>query len=384
MEARSYDLVLFGATGFTGELVARYLSENAPSGIRWAIAGRNPSKLEALVASFEGAVNPPAGQLVADVSDSSSLGVMSKSARVLITTVGPYERYGVPVVEACVDAGTHYVDITGEPGFVSRLVERLHASAKAAKVAVVPCCGFDSIPPDLGAYFTAGLLPTDAPMRIRGYLAVKGGFSGGTWHSAIGILAGRPIFGRRSSRPAPEGSRQVRALDLGFHRNSELGFFALPLPTIDPWIVRRSARALDRYGPDFRYGHYFRTRSLSKAMALTTGAASLGIMARVPPARSLLLRLKDPGDGPSEAARADGFFSLIFAGEAGDQSVVTEVKGGDPASTETAKMLSESALCLALDETRPQTFGVLTPAVAMGDALLARLQARQIEFSQRS
>jgi short subunit dehydrogenase-like uncharacterized protein len=383
MEARSYDLVLFGATGFTGGLVAQYLSGHAAAETRWAVAGRSIAKLESVTASLAGTSCPPAGLVLADVSDRASLAALAQSARVLITTVGPYERHGLPVVEACVDARTHYVDITGEPHFVSRAVERFHQAAKAAEVAVVPCCGFDSIPPDLGVYYTAGLLPSDAPMSIRGYLAVKGGFSGGTWHSAIGILKDQPLFRKRSRRSVDGDARKVRALELGFHRESKLGFFGLPLPTIDPWIIRRSARALDRYGPDFRYGHYFRTRSLPKAMMLTTGAASLGLLAKLPPARALLLRVKDPGEGPSEDARADGYFSIIFVGEGGERTVVTEVKGGDPGYTETAKMLSESALCLAFDSARPSRFGVLTPAVAMGDALLSRLQARQIEFTTR-
>lgn len=384
MSARPYDLVVLGATGFTGGLVADYLAEHAPPETRWAIAGRSAEKLETVGARLRARACPPAAAEVADTGAPDALLALAHETRVLLTTVGPYERYGLPVVEACVKAGTHYADITGEPPFVAQTVERFHEAAEAKQVAVVSCCGFDSVPHDLGAYFTAGLLPADAPMELRAYVAASGGFSGGTWHSAIGILKDLPLVPRRRAERASAEARRVRPLRLGLHRERELGFFGLPLPTIDPWIVRRSAKMLGRYGPDFRYGHFLRTRSLPKALGLAAGAASLLCLAKLPPTRALLYGVKAPGEGPDEAARSRGFFSVIFVGEGGGQRVVTEVRGGDPGYGETAKMAAESALCLAFDGARrPQSFGVITPAVAMGDALIERLQRRGIQFLRR-
>lgn len=383
MATRTYDLAVFGATGFTGGLVAAYLSEHAPPTTRWALAGRSLDKLESLEKQLAPAHCPPSGIERADLSEPDTLGRLAGQARVLLSTVGPYLRFGEPVVESCVQAGTHYLDITGEPAFVASVEQRFDARAKASQVALVSCCGFDSIPHDLGAFYTAGLLPADAPMKIRGYVAASGGFSGGTWHSALGILKDLPLLPRRGRAKRASESRRVRALHLGLHRESELGFYGLPLPTIDPWIVRKSARALERYGPDFQYGHYLRTRSLPKALGLSVGAASVVLLSKLPPTRALLGRVKEPGEGPSDEARARGFFSVIFVGEAGGQRVVTEVRGGDPGYSETAKMLSESALCLAFDEARPAVFGALTPAVAMGEVLIHRLQARGISFGSR-
>lgn len=384
MNARRYDITVFGATGFTGQLVVKYLSAHAPSGTRFALAGRNADKLAAVRASLQGSACPPTGVETADSSDPSSLAALARQSRVLITTVGPYERFGEPVAEACADAGTHYVDITGERGFVLRLLERLDTRARAQKAALVSCCGFDSIPHDLGAFFTAGLLPSDRPMQIAGYVAASGGYSGGTWHSLIGILNDTSLSNLGGPPVSTTDGRKVGDLELGVHRERKLGYYALPLPTIDPWMVRRSAAALERYGPDFRYGHYLRTRSLPKAFGIGAGAASLFALSKFSPTRSLLLQVKDPGDGPDEAQRARGFFSVIFVGKAGGKTVCTEVKGGDPGYGETAKMLSESALCLAFDdETRPKTYGVITPAVAMGETLIKRLRARDIQFSVR-
>jgi short subunit dehydrogenase-like uncharacterized protein len=385
MADRQYDLALFGATGFTGGLTAEYLAANAPDGLSWALVGRNRAKLEA-VRSRLAAATPaaPGPDLVeADAADGAALAQLAGSARVVITTVGPYALYGGPLVAACAAAGTDYVDLTGEPEFVDRMWIEHHAEAQRTGARLVHCCGFDSIPHDLGAYFTVQQLPEGVPLKVNGYVRSDASFSGGTYHSAInGFARARQTIGaakaRRRDEPRPSG-REIHAAGLGIRRDTELGGWVVPLPTIDGGIVRRSAAALDRYGPDFTYGHHMVAKRLSTIAALGAGVGTVAALAPLPPTRKLLLKIKSPGEGPSEAARAKSWFKVKFVGEGGGERVVTEVSGGDPGYSETSKMLAESALCLAFDEL-PSSSGQVTTAEAMGDALLARLQRAGISF----
>jgi short subunit dehydrogenase-like uncharacterized protein len=382
---RQYDLALFGATGFTGGLTAEYLAANAPEGLSWALVGRNRTKLEA-VRTRLAAASPaaPMPDLVeADAADGAALAKVAESARVVITTVGPYALYGGPLVAACAAAGTDYADLTGEPEFVDRMWIEHHAEAQRTGARLVHCCGFDSIPHDLGAYFTVQQLPEGVPLRVNGYVRSDASFSGGTYHSAInGFARARQTIGaakeRRRGEPRPSG-REIHSAGLGISRDSELGGWVVPLPTIDGAVVRRSAAALDRYGPDFTYGHHMVAKRLSTIAALGAGVGTVAVLAPLPPTRKLLLRIKSPGEGPSAAERAKSWFKVRFVGEGGGKRVVTEVSGGDPGYGETSKMLAESALCLAFDEL-PESSGQVTTAEAMGDALLARLRKSGISF----
>src|SRR5450755_3548 len=187
MSARPYDIVLFGATGFTGGLTAEYLAANAPGKTRWALAGRSQAKLEQVRRGLA-AFNPDCAELPllqADVTDPDSIRAIADATRVVITTVGPYIHYGEPLVAACAAAGTDYVDLTGEPEFVDLMWLRYHDQAAANGARIVHSCGFDSIPYDLGALFTVGQLPESAPIRLQGFVRAAGTFSGGTYHSAI-------------------------------------------------------------------------------------------------------------------------------------------------------------------------------------------------------
>jgi short subunit dehydrogenase-like uncharacterized protein len=302
---------------------------------------------------------------------------------VLITTVGPYINYGEPVVAACAAAGTDYVDLTGEPEFVDLMWLRHNEQAESSGARLVHSCGFDSIPYDLGVLFTVAQLPEGAPISISGYGRVGATFSGGTYHSAIHIMGrlrqGAKVARERNAKePRPSG-RRVRLVAGRPHRSDEAGGWAAPVPTIDPQHVLRSARALDRYGPDFSYSHYMVTKRLTTLAGLGIGAGAAVALAQVPPTRKALLKIKDPGEGPSEEQRAKSWFRVRFVAESDGRRLVTEVSGGDPGYTETSKMLAESALCLAHDEL-PQRSGQLTTAVAMGQRLIDRLSRRGIEF----
>jgi short subunit dehydrogenase-like uncharacterized protein len=382
--SKRYDIALFGATGFTGGLTADYLAAHAPKEMRWALVGRNQGKLDAVssrlaAASPEG---PRPDVIVADAADAAAMKEVAERARVVITTVGPYVLYGGPLVAACAAAGTDYVDLTGEPEFVDRTWIEHHAEAERSGARIVHCCGFDSIPHDLGAYFTVKQLPEGVPLTLNGYVKTNARFSGGTYHSAInGFGRARQTMAaaKERRRAEPRSDRGVHSARSRIRREPQLGGWAVPLPTIDGPVVRRSAAALDRYGPDFTYGHHMIAKHLTTVGGLGAGIATVGLLAQLPPTRKLLLKAKAPGEGPSEAERERSWFKVTFVGEGGGERVVTEVRGGDPGYSETSKMLAESGLCLAFDEL-PERAGQLTPAAAMGDALLARLQAAGIEF----
>ncbi|RKN51022.1 saccharopine dehydrogenase family protein [Micromonospora endolithica] len=383
---RPYDLVLFGATGFTGALTAEYLARHAPPGLRWALAGRNPEKLAAVRGRLA-AIDPELAGLpllTADVTDAESLRAVAESARVVATTVGPYVHHGEPLVAACARAGTDYLDITGEPEFVDTMYVRHHAEAVRTGARLVHTCGFDSIPHDLGVWFTLKHLPTDGPVTVDGYVRAGGKFSAGTYHSALTAFsrtgeASRAAKQRRAVEPRPEG-RRVRAVPGRVGRSTDVGRWAVPLPTIDPQVVRRSAAARPEYGPDFRYRHFAAVKRLPTIVAAGAGMAGLIGLVKLPPTRRWLLGRLASGQGPTPEQRAKSWFRVRFVGTGGGRRVVTEVAGGDPGYDETAKMLAESALCLATDDDLPATSGQVTPVTAMGDALLERLVKAGMTF----
>src|SRR5215218_9746041 len=383
--SRRYDLVLFGATGFTGGLTAKYLAAHGPAEMRWALVGRNRAKLDAVAARLAAASpqGPVPEIVVADAGDAGAMREVAESTRVVISTVGPYMLYGAPLVAACAAAGTDYADLTGEPEFVDRMWTQHHAEAERSGARLVHCCGFDSIPHDLGAYFTVKQLPEDVPLTVNGYVRSNASFSGGTYHSAInGFGRARQTLGaakeRRKLEQRPQG-REVHSAPARVRHDGERGGWVVPLPTIDGAIIRRSAAALDRYGPDFTYGHNMVAKHLATVAGLAAGIGTGFTLAQLPPTRKLLLKMKSPGEGPSAEKREKSWFKIVFVGEGGGKRVVTEVRGGDPGYTETSKMLAESGLSLAFDDL-PQCSGQVTTAEAMGDALLERLQKAGISF----
>lgn len=382
-EERQNRLVVFGATGFTGTLTAEYLADHAPADLSWAIAGRNESKLRELQGRLASRPSPPARIIIAHTDDEASIRAMVRSTHVLATTVGPFDRYGEPVVRACVEEGADYLDITGEPLFVRRMVARYDERARERGVKIVSCCGFDSIPHDLGVLFTVDRLPRGVPITIDGFVSSRGTFSGGTLHSAIGAFAQVRAHARRGMQPGPSGERRVRGARPKVYYENEIGAWACPLPTIDPEVVLRSARLLDEYGPDFTYGHYVRVKRLPTLVVGVAAVGALVALAQLPPTRAMLLRLKQPGEGPSEEERARSWFRVTFLARANGRTLVTEVSGGDPGYTETSKMLAESALCLALERERtPEHTGVITPAAALGRPLIQRLERAGITFRE--
>ena len=379
-ESREFDIVLLGATGFTGGLIADYLAAHSTSAVSVALAGRNPAKLDA-VRTRTGA---DLGLVAVDATDGTALRHLTARCRVLITTVGPYLLHGDQVVGACADTGTDYLDLTGEPEFADLVYLKHHARAEATGARLLHACGFDSVPHDLGAQFTVDQLPEGVPLTVRGYVRMHGTFSGGTAASALEIMArwreGRTTHEIRSQvEPEPEG-RTVTVATGRVGRDASTGWWVIPLPTIDPLVVAQSARQLPRYGPDFTYSHFLASDSPLATAATLGGIGALAAAAQMPAARRALARLRPSGSGPTPAQREKAWFRVRFVGEGGGTSVVTEVAGGDPGYTETSAMISEAALCLAVDDL-PVTAGQVTTASALGPALRTRLQAAGISFT---
>ncbi|MEX1178541.1 MAG: saccharopine dehydrogenase NADP-binding domain-containing protein [Nitriliruptor sp.] len=378
MSDRQYDVVLLGATGFTGGLTAEHLARRTTgTTVRWAIAGRDRDKLEAVAQRLPG--DPPAVEVV-DVHDIDAVTRLAERTTALATTVGPFADHGLPVVDACVRAGTEYADITGEPGFVADVRRRFDEGARAAGIRLVSCCGFDSVPHDLGVGLAVEHLPDDAPLTVRGYVEADARFSGGTARSALQAIATRSF---PSSRVDGDPAREVRSLPQRIHRiDPAVGIdgYGVPLPTIDPAIVLRSAATLDGYGAKFRYGHFARVRTLPVVVGGLAGVAAFGALASLPPTRALLDRvLPSSGEGPSAARRARSTFAATFHGVGGGQQVVTRVSGGDPGYDETAKMLGEAVLTLAQDAPSGH-LGAVTPAQGLGAGYRRRLEAQGLRF----
>jgi short subunit dehydrogenase-like uncharacterized protein len=392
--SRDLEVVVYGATGYTGRLVAEYLV-SAPSakGLRWGLAGRDRQKLEALRAELG---RPELELLVADADDDAALSALAARTRVVCTTAGPYARYGDRLIAACVDEGTHACDLAGEPLWIRRTIEQHHARAQARGARIVHSCGFDSIPSDLGVFML------DEALRARGrqlarvdafFGESKGSLSGGTYASMFNNLdeAGAdPALRRQLADPyvfVPNGSGPDRRDLGGVGYDGRLRRFTAPFPMapINAPTVRRSNALLGyRYGHDFRYTEKMSlfpgAKGLFVATAVTAGLGAFWGALKVPPLRRLIARrLPKPGEGPSAEERAAGYFVVRYAAEALPDGEPLTLYGRcedrrDPGYGSTAVMLAESALCLARDPLdRPA--GVLTPASAMGAPLLARLRA---------
>jgi short subunit dehydrogenase-like uncharacterized protein len=394
---RPSDLAIFGATGFVGRLLAGYLAEHAPAGTRIALAGRSKARLLEVRAAL-----PPAARdwpvVEADSGDPESLAALAGQTRVLATTVGPYSRYGMPVVEACAAAGTHYADLTGEVLFVRDAMARTDSVAKGTGARIVHACGYDSIPSDLSALLLAERARTDGAGGLRDVRLVatlRGGFSGGTIDSMRTQLeamledssqrrvAGDP-FALSPDRDAEPKTRQPR--DAVPPARTADGRWTAPfvMAPFNTRIVRRS-NALQgwAYGREFSYGEVMGVGrgplGAVTAAGLTAGLAGTLAAMAFPPTRAVLDRvLPAPGTGPSESVRQSGWFRMTVDAttESGRRYRAVAAGTGDPGYAATAVMLGESALALALDGDRlPDRAGSLTPASAMGDVLVERLRA---------
>ncbi|KXS52389.1 MAG: saccharopine dehydrogenase-like protein [Marinobacter sp. T13-3] len=391
---RPYDLVVFGATSFVGKILTRYLMETCrgDSSVSWAIAGRSKQKLEALKAELGDESLPV---IEADVSHDDSLEALCEQTRVVISTVGPYALYGEPLIQACVESGTDYCDLAGEVQWIRRMISRYEVEAKKSGARIVHCCGFDSIPSDMGVWFLQnqaqkvfGEPCQHVRMRVK---AAKGGLSGGTFASMINLAkeaAADPALRKEMANPfslCPEGhrseARQPSLKSAEFDRDFQAWLAPFVMGAINTRVVHRSNALQEaRYGQEFTYDEAIMTGRGFKGRLMAYGmAAGLGLFftaAAFKPTRWVVEKLVPaPGEGPSPEEQENGFYDIRFIGRTSDnKAVITKVTGDrDPGYGSTSKMLGQSGLCLAFDLPDDAEGGFWTPASLLGDKLFKRL-----------
>lgn len=383
---REYDITLFGATGFTGKLTAHQLaSKRQNEDFSLAIAGRNKGNLYSL--KYELEMKYKGSEIfviLADVEEEPSIRKMAESSKVLVSTVGPYLQYGEPVVKACVIYGTHYLDITGEGAFVDHIERKYHQQAIQTESKIINCCGYDSIPADMGVYFTNKLLEGEDIREIECFVSINSenystlfqSISGGTWHTTLDFIMNKRELERQSLSHErlkyASFPRKINALPFQFRFREEDKSFGLPMPVVDLEIVLRSAKNLPEYGENFSYGQFLSIQGIPAFLSSLLGISAFIGVAQIPLFKDILYSLKRSGEGPEADIRNSNTFCQSFLGKSKNKLVKTEVHGGDPGYGDTSKILSEAAICI-LNDSIPERFGVLTPAFAMGDFLLTRL-----------
>lgn len=394
--AREFDVIVWGATGFTGRLVAEYLLRQygIEGEVKWAMAGRSERKLDEIKAQLgEGRIP----LVLADSNDPDSLRKMAARTKVICTTVGPYSLYGSDLVAACVEQGTDYCDLAGEPHWIRRMIDQYHEAAQKSGCRIVPCCGFDSIPSDYSVYRIQQLAQAQwgescqhVKMRLK---SAKGKLSGGTFASMNQILAAahsdpavaRVLYSPYTLNPDPTRKGPDKKDLMSVVYDDDLKSWLMPfiMASINTRVVRRS-HALQGfpYGEDFVYdeammmGGGLTGRAKAWVGLGVVGALSYGAEDSLY-RRGLSLLLPKPGEGPSAQEREEGFFHFICVGKRRNgETIKLKITGDrDPGYGSTCKMLGESAVCLALDpKPDSKTAGILTPSTAMGDALLKRLE----------
>jgi len=398
---RDFDVIVWGATGFTGRLVAEYLALTYGVGrqLRWAIAGRSADKLASIASMVSESHAEELPQLLADINNPDSIDQLVQKTRVICTTVGPYALYGSVMVEACVKHGTHCCDLTGETPWMRKMIDQHQTAAESSGAKIVHTCGFDSIPSDIGVYFLQQCmrekyLAQAAEIKYR-VVSSAGGVSGGTVASMMNMMdeakTDKSIFETLQDPYALNPLNQPRGPDgndqMGTVYDHDFRQWTGPfmMAGINTRVVRRSNALLNySYGREFRYSEAILTGSgpggYIRALLVALGTGLMGLLAALGPTRALLKKmLPAPGEGPSEQARNMGHFNIELLGKhALDESknIRISVTGDkDPGYGATSKMLAESAVCLAMDSLT-EGGGFLTPASAMGDQLVKRLQQK--------
>ena len=388
---KKLDLIIWGATGFTGQLVSQYINNNySNTDLRWGIAGRNKEKIFFIANKLK---IKDDRVFIADSNNIESLVKLTSQTKVICTTVGPYAKLGTKLIEACISSGTDYCDITGETQWIRRIIDKYHKLAEQKGIKIINSCGFDSIPSDMGVYYSqkrifkkTGEYASMINMRVAG---AKGGISGGTYNSLSNVLEeARADRNVRKTLMNPYGLNPVGKQtgpdkqDLQrviFDKISNSWIAPFVMAGINTKIVRRSHALIDfKYGSDFSYDEATLTgRGVSGQIKGYLSLIPIFLATRKK--GSAIKNLVDyilpkSGEGPSETKRINGYYNLRFYLTVRNKTYISKVIGDmDPGYGSTSKMLAESAVCLALDKT-PETFGILTPSSGLGDSLLKRLQ----------
>jgi short subunit dehydrogenase-like uncharacterized protein len=389
-------LIVFGATSFVGQILCRYLHElNHDGSLNWLMASRSEEKLKRLQQELGGAHVPE--YRLADAANETQLRTLCQEAGVVISTVGPYALYGEPLIKVCVETGTDYCDLTGETQWIKRMIDRYESKARESGARIVHCCGFDSIPSDLGVWFLQqhaqrqlGTHCQHIKMRVRTF---KGGFSGGTVASMMNVakeVVNDPALRREMADPyslCPAASKPViRQHKITAAMDEDVNSWIAPfvMESINTRVVHRSNALLGHpWGQDFLYDEAVMTgkdnRGRSRAKRTALGQTLMMVGFAVPPTRWLMSRfLPKPGEGPSPEMQRTGFFDLVFVGHTHDNQTIRSTLYGerDPGYGATARMLGQAALCLRDDVSKEEKpGGFWTPASALAEPLIPRLEA---------
>ena len=388
---KQLDLIIWGATGFTGQLVSEYINKKySNTALKWGIAGRNKEKVSVIAKRLNIAKDRV---FIADCNNIESLIKLTSKTKVICTTVGPYAKLGTNLIDACIKTNTNYCDITGETQWIRKMIDKYHSKAKENKIKIINSCGFDSIPSDMGVFYSqkklfekTGEYANKINMRVAG---AKGGISGGTYNSLSNVLEEARVDKEvRKTLTNPYGLNPIDKqngpdkADLQsviFDKVSNSWIAPFVMAGINTKIVRRSHALIDfKYGSDFSYDEA--TLSGKGVLGQVKGYLSLiPIFLATRKKGSFIKNIVDyvlpkSGEGPSEKTRISGYYNLRFYLTQQNKIYLSKVIGDmDPGYGSTSKMLAESAVCLALDKT-PETYGILTPSVALGNPLLKRLQ----------
>ena len=388
---REYDLIIYGASGFTGRLAVEYLDENY-SDLNWAIAGRNEDKLVNI--SKNSKCKPD--YFIADSEDNENLLKIASKTRVIASLAGPFNKYSNNLVTQCVEAGTHYLDITGENIWVRDLIDKHHDTAEKKQIKIIPSCGYDSIPSDMGCFYLQRSLNQEL-QRIDGYHRGNGGVSGGTIESAFSMRNYKSKYSM--GHPFLLNSKEyIKTQNISENKDNfkikyidDIKLWSAPfvMAIANTRVVRRSSEIHDKnqasYGSEFKYQEYMMLKKYSSAFLVTAGLAVFGLML-ISPISGLFRKLfTKAGKGPDKKTRENGWFESIFIGKNknNEKYKLRMFCKGDPGYKSTAKLICESALCLALNsENLPNTNagGVLTTSTGLGSTLIDRLKNADVLF----
>ena len=386
---RKYEIIVYGATGFTGQICCKYLRDNYKD-LTWAMSGRNQEKLE----QIKSELNLDCDIVVADGADLEALRSLTGQTKVILSTAGPFARYGSMLVQACVENETHYTDITGENHWVRGLIDKHHAEAASKGIRIIPSCGYDSVPSDIGAFFT--ITQFNKPVsRVDVYHEAQGGASGGTTETIF------TMDGLSKEMRDPFVLNPAESVSDEQREKSKDGFVIKQVEGLEGWsgigmmavantrVVRRSAALMAQnqkpYGNNFTFGEHglFSTKRMAR---LASYASILAFIIIGTPLKRLVRPfLLKPGEGPSQETQDKGWFRATFVAYSDDneRKICSMYGSGDPGYKSTAKMVCESALALAKSNDLPggsEYGGVLTSAVGLGDVLIQRLKDAEIEF----
>ena len=386
---RKYEIIVYGATGFTGQICCKYLRDNYKD-LVWAMAGRNEEKLAQVKSDF----NLECDVVVADGGDLESLRSLASQTKVVLSTAGPFARYGSLLVQACVENGTHYTDITGENHWVKGLIDKHHEEAASKGTRIIPSCGYDSIHSDIGAYFTVSQFNKPVS-RVDVYQEALGGASGGTTETMF------TMDGLNKDMRDPFVLNPEETVSTEQREKSKDGFSIKQVEGIDGWtgmglmamantrVVRRSAALMEQnqkpYGNNFTFGEHGLFSTKRMARLASYGLLMAFLVISTPIKHLVRPFLPKPGEGPSQEQQDNGWFRSTFVAESedGERKICTIYGSGDPGYKSTAKLVCESALALARSDDLPggnEYGGVLTSAVGLGEVLIDRLKSAEIEF----